>query len=267
MAGVDRQYTDEIYRETGYLATWAPGVHLELGDCGPLENRIFRRERSVRDFDFKFEADEVGAPIDVDFTSKDGVIVTIQLKGENKALAPQIPAGKAGIDIKFTRENAVVMALRKAREQSVADLYQLQRDLLSHYKSKPEEWPQNYAVVSSVIEADSGTVLIADKEGSQFAVAAEADMKAGLIELASAALGFSVALSNEVSTKILAQEGLRPLFRAFKIKDPWYGGPRVKALDADQLPEEIEIGADESPFEWVSEPAPSLEAFRAQPLP
>ena len=55
-----------------------------------------------------------------------------------------------------------------------------------------DDWPKSFAVVSSIVEADAGSVLIADAKDSSISLTAEADIKAGLIDLADASLGLTV---------------------------------------------------------------------------
>ena len=42
-----KDYITEVYNNLRYWAVWAPATHLELGDCGPVRDMIFRRERNV----------------------------------------------------------------------------------------------------------------------------------------------------------------------------------------------------------------------------
>ncbi len=39
---IEEQYTDEMYEQRGYFATWEPHVPIKLGDCGPITGRTFK---------------------------------------------------------------------------------------------------------------------------------------------------------------------------------------------------------------------------------
>jgi hypothetical protein len=253
---VKYQYTDEIYNELGYLATWLPGGGIELGDYGPIDRRLYTRHGSLKDRGFRISSTPQGTPLDIEFSSRNSVNVTIQLKGENKSL-PNIPSGQAGIDLNFSRSGSCVLVLHGAVERTVKDLYQLQRDVLSFYQRRPNEWAKDYVVVSSAIEAVSASIIIADSTSSHYSVVSEGDIKAGLADLANASLNFSVTNSSDVSAKVLAQSDIRPFFRAFRIKDSWLSGSRVQTLGVAELSKEI--GSTESPFEWANASHSSLQ--------
>jgi hypothetical protein len=255
---VKDQYTSEIYNELGYFATWLPGGSVGLGDFGPADGRLYVRQGSLKSLGFKFKPTQQGPALNIEFSSRNAVNVTVQVKGESKNL-PNIPNGQAGIDLSFSRSGACVLVLRNAREWTIENLYQFQRDVLAYYKRHYSEWAKDFIVISSIVQAKSASIIIADDTSSHFSVATDADITAGLIDLANASLNFSVKNSRDVSTKIISQADLQPLFRAFRIKDSWLNGPRVNTLASADLPEEI--GSDESPFEWASTAPPGLRQF------
>lgn len=241
------QYTKEIHDEIQYLAAWLPGIHLELGDCGPVDRDwLFSRERSLVEFKVPFEHEPRGKRIDAHHESKGSVEYVIQGEGENANIS-NLPAGKAGIDIKFTRENAVILETNDAYEVSITDIYQLQRDLL--YLARRDRFPEGYAVITNIVTAGATTVLISSSSSAHFTLSAEADLKAGLADLANGSLEFAVKRSKDVSTKILAEPGLTPLFRAIRFKSGILVKPGTFGLlDAEELPS---IGEEDSPFEWL----------------
>jgi hypothetical protein len=251
---VKYQYTNEIHKQLGYLATWLPGGTMELGDYGTLDDHLYTRLGSLKDRGFKVRPAPRGTPLEIEYSSRESVTLTIQLRGQNKNL-PNIPSGQAGIDLKFTRSGSCVVVLNDAVERTVANLFQLQNDVRSLYLRRPSDWPKGLTVVSSIVQASSASVIVADSTSSHYSVTTEADLKAGLADLANVSLGLAVTSASDVSTKVLAKKDLRPLFRAFRLKETWTGNVKVQTLAAAELP--AEIGSPDSPFEWVSSPPPS----------
>ena len=126
---VKYQYTNEIHKQLGYLATWLPGGTMELGDYGTLDDHLYTRLGSLKDRGFKVRPAPRGTPLEIEYSSRESVTLTIQLKGQNKNL-PNIPSGQAGIDLKFTRSGSCVVVLNDAVERTVANLFQLRIDRL-----------------------------------------------------------------------------------------------------------------------------------------
>lgn len=225
MKKIVERYLQEVHEELEpYQATWSPATHLALGDCGTVEDGLFTREANVRDFGVDF--DEAASPATGRWVHKSSgaVEVTIQASGD-AAKIPQIPAGKAGILLEFSREYAVVFVVPAGRETTIDNVHRLKQQLLQKAVEGPlaERFPQDFAVVTHVVTADVATVLISEERGGTYAASAEADFKAGLESLADASVEFSVASEHKVRTELKAETGATPLFRGFRLKRNGWG--------------------------------------------
>ena len=50
-----RRYTDEIHGQFSDRATWFPSSRIQLGDLGPVQNRVFSPQTSLEDLGVSFE--------------------------------------------------------------------------------------------------------------------------------------------------------------------------------------------------------------------
>lgn len=210
-----RQYTTEIHDALGYWATWLPGNPLELGQCGPIRHRVFDPQDSLANFKIEFETEKGGEPSNIQYVSEGGVSYTVQAAADNQRI-PEIPQGKAGIKLRFSRDNAIVFVATQARHHRIAGTNRLAKTIYD--RISVGEFPPQYAVVTEVVVADSGTIVISSGSGAELAMSAEADLTAGLLDLASGGLGFSRVSSQDLRTEIIAKESLTPLFKLVGLK-------------------------------------------------
>src|SRR4051812_42127538 len=241
------QYVDGVREELKYWATWGPGTHLSLGDCGPVVDGVFRREANVRDWDIDF--DDTASPSNEDwsFNSDKNAEVTFQAQAENQKI-PEIPQGTAGISIKFKNDQAAVLAIKGSNQGSIDNVHRLKQQVLAKGKEDgPDAFPENFAVITDLVTADATTVLVEHASGGEYVASAKADLKAGLVDLANASLGLSVAHSKNVKTELEATANATPLFRGFRLKRSWWIWLQTKPLEAVRGEAEEELPFDDDP--------------------
>jgi hypothetical protein len=236
-----RQYTDEIHDALGYWATWLPGNRLELGQCGPVSQRVFDPQSSLANFNIEFEVAPDSDPSDIQYQSKGAVQYTLQAAADTQQIQG-IPQGTAGIKLNFNRENAVVLVAKQARQRRMADTNSLIGTLNENILTG--EFPVNFAVVTDVVVADSGSIIISSSRDAEMSVTAKADFSAGLLDLASASLGLERKSSRDLQTEILAQTSLTPLFKLVGLKRNGRFGLGKKKVDRLRFEdsEDLEVG-------------------------
>jgi hypothetical protein len=245
---VDR-YLEEIRNQLQpYWATWSPSTHLALGDCGTIEDGVFTREANVRHFDVEFSENPnpvIGGWV---HKSSGAMTVTIQAKVDAQKIEG-VPQGKAGIEIRFSREHAVVFLAPSGNETTIDNIHLLKQQLVEKALegSLQERFPDDFAVVTHVVTADAATVLISEDRDGKFVATAEADFKAGLESLADASIDFSVASEHKVRTALNAEKAATPLFRGFRLKRNGWGELVAGTLESpapeDRLPF-VDLGTD-----------------------
>lgn len=210
-----RQYTDEIHDALGYWATWLPGSPLELGQCGPLQGRVFDPQSALTNFGIELDSPTVGQLTDIQYVTKGAVSYSLHGAADSERI-PGIPEGKAGIKLSFSRENAIVFVAKDARHTRIADVNQLAKTL--YELISVGEFPAEFAVITEIITAGTASIMISSSDGAQLSLSADADFSAGLIDVANASLGLSRVSSKNLQTEIVAQQSLTPLFKLVGLK-------------------------------------------------
>ena len=142
--------------------------------------------------------------------------------------------------VKFNRAHAVVLQIPSGVESAIADVYKLKQQLIAKaINTSPDQYPDDFAVVTSVVTADSATALISEAAGAEITMSASANFTAGLASIADASLGITTRSSRNVRTELLATGLATPLILGVKLKKDWWGNIRADALDSaviDDLP-------------------------------
>jgi hypothetical protein len=229
LPSIEEQYTGEMYEQRGYFATWEPHVPIKIGHCGPIDGRTFKPQGHLSQWRIDFDVEDEGQPADIDYSSKSGLKTTFQLRGGAQTI-PNIPQGTAGLRLLFEREEAVAMALKGARHSRIRDVQRLKRSLLAAVTSR-NPFPDDWFVVTDLMASEFASVVIVQGKGASFAVTADADFAAGLVDLANASLKITIADENQVGYKMLAKSGATPLFRGIRLKRTWLR--KIKFEEAD----------------------------------
>ncbi len=217
-------YVKQIYKGLRYWAVWSPGVHIELGDCGPLSDFIFHREGNVRDYGISFGVHSGVTHETWSYTTENAVNWTVQAAADAQKI-PEVPAGQAAIGVDFTKGNSIIFVAPSGTQSSVADITELKRQVVARAldHGSPDLFPTDFAVVTDVVTVDSVTVLVSRARRGRFVASASGDFAVGLVSLGDAKLGVNHLSSTSVTTHLLAKENATPLFRGFKLRRNWWG--------------------------------------------
>jgi hypothetical protein len=235
-----RRYTDEIHSQFAYWAMWLPSSRVQLGDVGPVHDRVFSPQTSLTDLGVPFQTTRRAEILNLQYATQSGVQMTFQSAVGSQAI-PQIPPGKAGIELAFGAAGGIVFVVKDGRERRIHDLDAISRKLLELIKQG--DVPREYALVTHVVDAAAATVLISSSSNAKFIASADADFKAGLLDLANAGVGFSRVSSKDMETELVADKGATPLFKlaGFKKGGWFWGSPKVEQLgfESDDDPGEL----------------------------
>lgn len=229
-----KQYTNELRRKFGYYATWNPGVPLSLGDVGTLSGNIFTRLSSLNTMGINFAIRTDNTTSLLEHNSQGSVTVTTKVAG---SIAPQgsvLTNADVGLIVEFSKENSTLFKANDTRSPSIEDTITLGNEIIRRYKDG--NWSKSWVVITELVEATSGTVLIANKANGKIELKANANINAPTIDIADASFQFSTQFSTGLETKIIAAQGLTPLFKVMGIKSriflpPIFKSQGVKALD------------------------------------
>lgn len=221
-----RKYTRELKRQFGYLATWLPSTPLALGDIGVLRRNEFTKISNLSDFDIDFEIEADETKSDIEHSSKGAVSITTKASG---SVAPQgsvLGQVDAGITVEFSKENAILFKANGTTSPSIKDQIKLGEEIINLYKAG--KWDKDWAVITELVDADSATILISSSAKGKVELKAKGDVEAAKIDIADTELGFELSFSKDLSTKIVAEQSLTPLFKASKVKSRIFAPPVFK---------------------------------------
>ena len=206
-------YLSEMHRRFGYLATWLPNAPIAVGDVGVLRRDGFDREASISDFGIDVAAESATKPVDLEYCTTGCVETAFNMSAEQHLL-PNGPQGT--VDVTFTREDAVLFVATACFPTAIIDVRALGRRALELYNAG--DWKPQWAVVTEVVDSHSSTIVIAEQAGAKLKLSARLAIASSLISLADARAGLSIESARGLSTRILAAEGLRPLFRVHGVR-------------------------------------------------
>lgn len=237
-----RKYTRELKKQFGYFATWLPGTPLELGDIGVLKGNIFTKISNLSDFKIKFDVEKDTSKADIEHSSKGAVSITTKASGTVAPQGSSLGEIEAGIRVEFNKENAILFKANATLSPSIKDQVSVGNQVIKLFEEG--KWDKNWVVITEIVEAESATILISSSSNSKIELKAKGDVGSANLDIADADLGFELKFSKDLSTKIIAEESLTPLFRASKIKRPWFSKPvfqtnRIKSFEL----ESNELGA------------------------
>lgn len=217
-------YTAEINKQFKYLATWLPGTKVELGDIGIVENKKFKRISNLINQNIPFKIKESDISVDYEYNSQGSVSVSTKLKGKIAPKNSLLNESDVGLQINFSKENAIFFKLNKAKSSSINNLIELGEILIERINQN--NWDKKWVIVTELVKADSGTILISSSKNATIELKANGNIGMDNIDIANARFNFEILKSKDLSTKILAKNNLTPLLKFSKIKTSFLHPPK-----------------------------------------
>ena len=221
-----RKYTRELRKQFGYFATWLPGTPIALGDIGVMKKNVFTKIANLEDFGISFVEEPDLDRSDIEHSSSGAVSVTTKASGNLSPAGSQVAEADAGIIVEFSKKNAILFKATGPLSPSIKDQITLGKQILELYRQG--RWDKDWTVVTEVVTARSATIIISISAGGKIELKAKGDLGIAQLDIADAYLELGVNYSKDLSTTIIAKEGLTPLFKGSKIKTPFLGGPVFK---------------------------------------
>ena len=228
-----KKYTKELKRQFNYLATWLPGTPLALGDIGILRRNRFTKISNLEDLGIQFEVEKDESKTDIEHSSIGAVSITTKASGTAALEGSMLGKVDAGAVIEFSKEKAIYFKANGITSPSIKDQIGMANEILKLYKQG--KWEKNWVVITELVHADSATILISSSSKGKAELKAKATVGIGGIDPADVASGFELSFSKDLTTKIIAEEGLTPLFKASKIKSRVFSKPIFKTFQFNAM--------------------------------
>jgi hypothetical protein len=227
MAKAWEQYAKEMFEKFGYLATWTPGVQLELGDVGVVKDRLFTRITSLKNLGIDFKTREDKTEETQKHSSSGSVSITFKAAGKAPALGSVLTQAEAGFSIEFKKSKATVYEAVGCVAPMIDDQLAVGKKVLEMYQQG--NWNKDWAVITELVQARSATVLISNSSSAKIELSAGGTFSGGAASLADVNAQLQVAFSKDMMTTLVSQAGLTPLFKARGVKSNGPIGPFDKA--------------------------------------
>ncbi|RXK86373.1 DNA/RNA non-specific endonuclease [Filimonas effusa] len=218
-AGPAGQYTGEMRKHFGYHATWLPNTPLALGDVGIMKGDVFIKvsDLAARGVSFQKGFPETNPkPADIDYSSKGAVSMTTKLAGKAAPVGSALTDVDAGVIIEFSKENAIIFQANGTLVHAIEDTLEVGAQIIELFKAG--KWDKNWVVITELVSAESETLLIASGKNMKVELKANANISAASLNIADTQFGFTLQGSSSLQTKIVASQGLTPLFRLMKLR-------------------------------------------------
>ncbi len=241
MSSPQKQYTQELYQEFGYIATWLPGVPINLGDIGYFSKGQFERFTSLRKLKIPFRRIKGEGTGEYSYSSKGAVSEMFKARGEVPKVAGYLATAEAGFIVEWSRANATLFKANGITSSRIDDLETLGEQILELYRQG--KWDPKYFVVVETQAAKSATILISSDTNAKIALSATGKIAPGGINIADIDAGLQPQFVSGLQTKIIASPGLTPLFKAFSVKktvfgDAFFRGDKLSV--AEITPDDLE---------------------------
>lgn len=235
MPAIHERYAANLRDEFDYLTTWLPNSHLDLGDVGRLHRDRFERLTSLSALDISFDVRDRERSVDLEYSS--AATVGVSTAAEASAVAATVR-----ISVSFSREHGIVFQAKSCAVTEIADRAALGDRVLE--LARLHRWPTGQVVVTEVVRTGPAVVLVAQGQGAHLELVAKGPVFDQL-PLASMSAALEVVSAQDVGVKVIAPEGLTPLFRASGVRRKLLGGGRFG--NRGQAPA-TETGADDLVF-------------------
>lgn len=216
-----------------YYAAWLPDGNYRLGDYGVLRGNLFTRLGSVADAPFNFKFSELADPdpSPIEIASDSGVSLAFKAAGEVNPKFSAVTEAEAGIAVEFSQQGAFIVSAPETYEPSIADVGQLQNDIVAAYKAG--RWKSSWAVIVRTVRAPVATILASRSSQGKVEFSISGAVSAPTISLGDVSLGLSVKWQSGDIVRIAGGKNLAPFFQLARIRRrfPW-GRPEVGVFRA-----------------------------------
>jgi hypothetical protein len=220
-----------VREERGMKVTWPIGADLTVGAFGIInEDGYFLNEGRLQDvFDVEIDTETDETPDPATFQTTGTVSATAFAKGETGKVIGKVVAGKAGVDIAFSGEGAVVYRFEDVRVERVKDGLRLRHEIERLWDE--HELKTGYVVMSQVAHASRGFALISTGSEGSAKLAVDADLHSGPIKIGEIKGGAELVGQTASVLPFTTTNEVTPFFHGYKLTQPWWrlGGARAES--------------------------------------
>ena len=238
--GLGQQYCRQLRLNlTGLHANFPPNRPLALGDYGVLRDDVFQRMGNITQLGITFGTIDGPASSTFQFKSQGAVDVDLLAKGD---VAPGgLPVVKAGIEIRFTKQDAVFFNAAGCTVSQVDDLAAIGNALTALLREG--RWDSEFRVVTNLVRATHTTAIASADRNSEIKLEATSDALAA-IDLADASLRLQTKRSRSTALELVTASDQTPLMQLSRLRGLFQKEFRPESAALDESSAPFAFGAD-----------------------
>ena len=219
MPATHKFYLDYMPKHYGYRATWDPDSSLEIGQIGKLgRDGSFSVYSSLEKLGIKPEVTTKESGSEMDYNTSENASIDIKLAGSAPIPESLLKLDDAGFNIRFGEKGGIIFKLGAYNTFQIVNLAEVQEAVLKLYHE--EEWPVDYLIITKLIKAKEGTIMISTGSNASLDIKATAKIDAGQFKLSNASLGLSAVQESGSVFNYLGKENLTPLYQVMGLERP-----------------------------------------------
>lgn len=177
-------YLKAFHDQTGFFGTWPPGLQVEVGEVGRIDDQgIYRRSTDLARIGIVFKTQTLPYQ-DVQFTTEGSVEISGGFAAKTGQVVSAAVDVQGALTISFTSGNAIFVLLRDVLVHRVVDEEQLRRDMMTAWHAEPRRLETDHVVITKVLSAGSGALAMSGDSAAQVEGSSTLAVAPGKIELA-----------------------------------------------------------------------------------
>lgn len=211
------------------FTTWpVGGVSVSLGDVGFLsrKGKLFDRYTNLAKFGIKFKTKKASGISDHEIKLGRNLQIQFKASGNAPPVGSSLLATDVGFAIALGRGSSVIVRSHTI-ESSIEDLQQLETDLIRVSSDATSHWKGKFVVVTSVLESNGTTVILANGKETNVDIVARAKV-AGPVDLADVNAGLSISSNSSDLISVLAQAGFVPFLKVHHLRGGYWNALQLK---------------------------------------
>ena len=222
MKSLPKFYQDYIDKNFGsYHATWLPTRELNVGDVISIgDDGGIIPQSTLNRLEIPFEVVQDETPFDTDSKQDADVDIAPVAQAGTPAVGNVVTNAEVGFNIHFKKGNSVVFKLSGSRLYRINFIAELTPTIIKKFKEGT--WQKEWMIITELIKADSGTIILAQSGNTSISLKAKADVHAGPIKITDPSLSFDNSANND-DTGTYIKSDITPLYRCMGIKSSLFG--------------------------------------------
>lgn len=212
--GLGQQYCRQVRQHlTGLHANFPPNRPLALGDFGIRRDEVFQRMGNLAQLGVRFGVVEGTPQSSFQFKSEGAVEVEFVAKGEVRPGG--VPAARAGIELRFNRQDAVFFNASGCTVIQIDDLIAVETALIALLNAG--RWDTSFVVVTNLIRAAHTTAIASADRSSEIVLEASSEAVPE-IDLGDVGLKLRTKRSRSTALEIVTASDQTPLMQLSRIR-------------------------------------------------